>query len=78
MLKVGDTSRMNWKIFFQTIAASAIAGAAKAATGYVGSIGPADKLDWKVVGNSALIGAFLGTLAGMASPQPQTPAPSQS
>ncbi len=68
---------MNWKLFFQTIAASAIAGSAKAATGYIGSIGPADKLNWKTVGNSALVGALLGTLAALAEPAPQTPVPSQ-
>jgi hypothetical protein len=69
---------MNWKLFLQTIAASAIAESAKAATSYIGSIGPADKLNWKTVGNSALIGALLGALAAMAQPAPQTPAPTQS
>ena len=73
---------MNWLLFFQTIAASAIAGSAKAATEYVGSVGPSNKLNWKSLGNSALIGALLGTLAAMAQPPavpaPQVPAPSQS
>lgn len=69
---------MNWKLFFQTMAASAIAGSAKAATNYVGSIGPADKLSWKTVGNSALIGALMGVLAATAQPVAQTSAPSQS
>ena len=75
---------MNWLLFFQTIAASAIAGSAKAATDYVGSVGPSNKLNWKLLGNSALIGALLGTLAAVAqppavqTPAPQVPAPSQS
>jgi hypothetical protein len=68
---------MNWKLFLETILASAIAGSAKAATDYVGSIGPADKLNWKTAGNTALIGALLGTLAAMVQPVPQAPAPTQ-
>ena len=75
---------MNWLLFFQTIAASAIAGSAKAATEYVGSVGPSTKLSWKSLGNTALIGALLGTLAAVnqppvvQTPAPQVPAPSQS
>ena len=66
---------MNWKLILQTIAASAIAGSAKAATGYVGSVGPTDQLSWKGVGNSALIGALVATLVAVAEtvPQPATP-----
>jgi hypothetical protein len=75
---------MNWLLFFQTIAVSAMAGSAKAATEYVGSVGSPNKLSWKSLGNSALIGALLGTLAAMGqppvvqAPAPQVPAPSQS
>jgi hypothetical protein len=75
---------MNWLLFFQTIAASAIAGCAKGATEYVGSVGSSNKLSWKSLGNSALIGALLGTLAAMGqppvapTPAPQVAAPSQS
>ncbi len=73
---------MNWKSFFQTLAAAAIAGSAQGATGYIGTVAPPQKVNWKVVGNSALIGAVMAALAMLthtAPPQPAAPAqnPSQ-
>jgi hypothetical protein len=67
---------MNWKLFLQTIAASAIAGSARAATGYIGSVGPTEKLNWRSVGNSAILGAVIAALAMLtqtAPPQPAAP-----
>jgi hypothetical protein len=67
---------MNWKLFLQTLAAAAIAGSARAATGYIGAIGPTEKVSWRSVGNSAILGAVVAALAMLtqtAPPQPATP-----
>ena len=61
---------MNWKLLWQTLAISALAGSAKAATITIGGATPNQKLDWKAVGNSALVGALLGALAFLAQPTP--------
>ena len=68
---------MNWKLFLQALAASAIAGSANAASQHLkNTTGP--KADWNAVGASAILGAATNALAFLAQPQvPVAPVSSQ-
>jgi hypothetical protein len=67
----GKENRMNWKLFFQAMAASAIAGCANAASqSLTASIASGGKTPWKAIGNTALLGATLGALTFAAQQQP--------
>ena len=70
---------MNWKAFLQTLAAVAIAGAAKAATGSIAAVGPTETVNWQSIGDSAMVGAVVAVLAVLtqagAPPQPVAPQP---
>jgi hypothetical protein len=60
---------MNWKLFLQTLAATAIAGSADAATQQLKNT-TTPKPDWNSVGTSALMGAAASVLAMLAHPEP--------
>ncbi len=59
---------MNWKLFLQTLAATAIAGSASAASEQLKNT-TTPKADWRSVGASALMGAAASILAVLAQPQ---------
>src|SRR5690349_219717 len=60
---------MNWKLFLQALAASAIAGSANAASQQLKTT-TTPKADWGSVGASAMLGAATSVLAFLAQPHP--------
>jgi hypothetical protein len=68
---------MDWKSFFIQLAAAAAAGALEGVGSQLGQ-NPYDKpIQWRPVGNGAIIGAILGALTHISThgvSQPQTPA----
>lgn len=67
---------MNWKLFLQALAASAIAGSANAASQQLKNTSTT-KANWSAVGTSALIGAATSALVFLAQPQAPPAIPAQ-